>query len=154
MMKLQNKKTALVYAVDLLSKRGYSTQQLITKLKRKEYSAEEIQEAIERLINRHYLDDTDLCQRQYQAYLSEQRRSLKAIKYKLSEKGFSKEDISLAEENLDIDTLDFEYNVCLRLLCSHYNLNTAEKLKCQAYLYRKGFNSSAIRLAIEDFFQK
>lgn len=71
-MKQQNNtKTALIYAVDLLATRPYSTQQLITKLKRKEYAPEEIQEAINRLTARHYLDDIDLCQRQYQAYINE-----------------------------------------------------------------------------------
>lgn len=54
-MKQQNNtKTALIYAVDLLATRPYSTQQLITKLKRKEYAPEEIQEAINRLTARHY----------------------------------------------------------------------------------------------------
>ena len=56
-MKQQNNtKTALIYAVDLLAIRPYSTQQLITKLKRKEYAPEEIQEAINRLTARHYLE--------------------------------------------------------------------------------------------------
>ena len=138
-MKQQNNtKTALIYAVDLLATRPYSTQQLITKLKRKEYAPEEIQEAINRLTARHYLDDTDLCQRQYQAYINEKHRSIKAIKYKLMEKGFSQSDI--------------QNTVCLRLLNSRYTPSKADKLKCQGYLYRKGFNYSAIRLAIEDFF--
>lgn len=152
-MKQQNNcKTALVYAVDLLAIRPYSTQQLITKLKRKEYSSEEIEATINRLIARHYLDDTDLCQRQYQAYINEQHRSLKAIKYKLIEKGFSQSDIQNAQEETAIDEIDYEYTVCLRLLNSRYLPNKADKLKCQGYLYRKGFNYSAIRLAIEDFF--
>ena len=152
-MKLQNNtKTALIYAVDLLATRPYSTQQLITKLKRKEYAPEEIQEAINRLTARHYLDDIDLCQRQYQAYINEKHRSIKAIKYKLMEKGFSQSDIQNAQEETDIDEIDYEYTVCLRLLNSRYTPSKADKLKCQGYLYRKGFNYSAIRLAIEDFF--
>ena len=48
-MKQQNNtKTALIYAVDLLAIRPYSTQQLITKLKRKEYAPEEIQEVMDK----------------------------------------------------------------------------------------------------------
>ena len=118
----------------------------------KEYAPEEIQEAINRLTARHYLDDTDLCQRQYQAYINEKHRSIKAIKYKLMEKGFSQNDIQNAQEETDIDDIDYEYTVCLRLLNSRYTPSKADKLKCQGYLYRKGFNYSAIRLAIEDFF--
>lgn len=152
MKQQNNKSTALIYAVDLLATRPYSTQQLITKLKRKEYAPEEIQEAINRLTARHYLDDTDLCQRQYQAYINEKHRSIKAIKYKLMEKGFSQSDIQNTQEETDIDEIDYEYTVCLRLLNSRYTPSKADKLKCQGYLYRKGFNYSAIRLAIEDFF--
>lgn len=153
MMKQQNNKTALVYAVDLLSVRAYSTKQLIDKLKRKGYLTEEISMAISRLQERHYLDDSDLCQRQYQAYINEQRRSIKAIKYKLLEKGFNADDITLAQNELAVDEVEYEYTVCCRLLNNHYRVNNADKLKCQGYLYRKGFNVTAIRLAIEDFFE-
>ena len=68
------------------------------------------------------------------------------------EKGFSQSDIQNTQEETDIDEIDYEYTVCLRLLNSRYTPSKADKLKCQGYLYRKGFNYSAIRLAIEDFF--
>lgn len=151
MKQQSNSKTALVYAVDLLSGRPYSVHQLTTKLKSKQYPPDEIAATIERLLAKHYLDDADLCVRQYQAYIREARRSLKAIRYKLLEKGFSTEDIQLAIDEADIDIIDYEYSVCLKLLRSHYKVSTADKLKCQAYLYRKAFNSSSIRMAIEDF---
>ena len=66
-MKVQNSKTALVYAVDLLAARAYSEKQLTDKLKRRGYSETEIAAAMQRLTERHYIDDGDLCQRQYQA---------------------------------------------------------------------------------------
>lgn len=153
-MKQLNNKTALVYAVDLLAVRPYSIKQLKDKLKRKGYSIEDIEIAISRLQERHYLDDTDLCQRQYQAYINEQKRSIKAIKYKLMEKGFNAEDINLAQEKLAIDEVEYEYMVCYRLLMSRYRLNNADKIKYQGYLYRKGFNASTIRLVVEEIFNK
>ena len=60
MMKLNNPKTALVYAVDLLAVRSYSVNQLKAKLKRRDYSDEEIELTIAKLLQKHYLDDTDL----------------------------------------------------------------------------------------------
>ncbi len=144
-------KTALVYAVDLLAARPYSTKQLSDKLKRRGYEAEEVEEAIARLQSRRYLDDTDLCQRQCRIYLDEQRRSWQAVKYKLREKGFSGEDIekALADSGVDLDI--YEYNVCLKLLQSHFRPSAADRQKCMAYLYRKGFNGSSIRAAVDDF---
>lgn len=148
-------KTALVYAVDLLAARPYSTKQLYDKLVRHGYTSEETDEAMSRLLARHYLDDADLCRRQCAMYLSEARRSVQAIKYKLREKGFDNEDIeSSIETSFDesgTDTAAYEYDVCLRLLRGHFRPSSAEKQKCLAYLYRKGFSSSAIRAAVEDF---
>lgn len=151
-MKRQNNKTALICAVDLLALRPHSTKELYTKLKRRGYDDEEISEAIARLEARHYLDDTDLCQRQCQMYLAEERRSIRAIKYKLVEKGFSASDIedAFAQNNLDFG--EYECAVCLRHLHSHFRPSTADRAKCQAYLYRKGFASSNIRQAVELYF--
>ena len=149
-MKVQNSKTALVYAVDLLAVRAYSEKQLTDKLKRRGYSETEIAAAMQRLTERHYIDDGDLCQRQYQAYLNEGRRSIKAILYKLKEKGFNSVDIENAQAECDIDTADYEYRVCIKLLAAHFK-RSADRQKCQAYLYRKGFNFSAARNAVDEF---
>ena len=149
-MKVQNNKTALVYAVDLLAIRAYSEKQLADKLKKRGYNEREIAEAVQRLIERHYLDDTDLCQRQYMAYINERKRSIKAILYKLKEKGFSSIDIENAIAENAIDTDEYECNVCFKLLTIHFKPNV-EKQKCQAYLYRKGFNFSAIKNAVDKF---
>lgn len=146
-------KTALVYAVDLLAVRPYSVKQLTDKLKRRGYSEIEIEETLTKLLSRHYLDDTDLCQRQYLSYLNEGRRSITAIRYKLLEKGFCNEDIENAFTETDVDTQEYEYNTCLKLLNAHFKPSNADKQKCQAYLYRKGFSASNIRLATEDFLE-
>ena len=153
-MKRQNNNTALVSAVDLLAVRPHSTKELYTKLKRRGYDDEEISEAISRLNERHYLDDSDLCIRQCQMYLSEQRRSIRAIKYKLVEKGFSASDIEEAFAQNNLDFSEYEIEVCLRHLHSHFRPSTADKQKCQAYLYRKGFSSSSIRQAVELYFDE
>lgn len=152
-MKKQNNKTALVYAVDLLAVRPYSEKQLVDKLKRRGYDEMEIAQVMERLISRRYVDDSDLCQRQYSAYINEGKRSIKAILYKLKEKGFSSTDIENARAENEVDTDEYEYRVCLKLLVAHFK-PTAERQKCQAYLYRKGFNFSAIRNAVDDFFSE
>lgn len=144
-------KTALVYAVDLLAARPYSTKQLYGKLLRRGYAPEEADEAMNRLLARHYLDDADLCRRQCAMYLSEGRRSIQMIRCKLREKGFDSEDIEAAFDESGTDAAAYEYDTCLRLLRGHFRPSAAEKQKCMAYLYRKGFSSSAIRAAAEDF---
>lgn len=152
-MKTNSSKTALVYAVDLLAARSYSEKQLADKLKRRGYDEAEIAAAMERLIKCHYIDDGDLCRRQYASYINEGRRSIKAILYKLREKGFDTADIENAAAEAETDTQEYEYNACKKLLAAHFK-RTADRQKCQAYLYRKGFNYSAIRNAVDDFFNE
>ena len=45
------------------------------------------------------------------------------------EKGFSQSDIQNAQEETDIDEIDYEYTVCLRLLNSRYIPSKSDKLK-------------------------
>ena len=58
-------KTALVTAVDYLARQAHSEKKLREKLQRKGFPQEEIDAAIERLIERKYLDDADLCAQQF-----------------------------------------------------------------------------------------
>ena len=55
------RKTALITAVDILARQEQSEKKLREKLGRKGYSPEEIQTAIDRLIEKHYLNDADAC---------------------------------------------------------------------------------------------
>ena len=57
-------KTALVTAVDYLARQAHSEKKLREKLPRKGFPQEEIDAAIERLIERKYLDDADLCDKE------------------------------------------------------------------------------------------
>ncbi len=63
------KKTALMYAVDLLARQEQSSAKLREKLLRKGYAEAETEAAIARLVEKHYLNDADACARQF-AYLS------------------------------------------------------------------------------------
>ena len=53
------RKTALMTAVDLLARQEQSEQKLRDKLARKGYELEEIDKAVARLIEKHYLNDED-----------------------------------------------------------------------------------------------
>ena len=57
--------TALMYAVDLLARQEQSSNKLREKLRRKGYEEEEIEAALLRLEEKHYLNDGDACARQF-----------------------------------------------------------------------------------------
>ena len=71
--KKREERTALMRAVDYLARQAHSEKKLREKLMRKGFPTEEIDAAIARLIERHYLDDASLCAQQFM-YLYQERR--------------------------------------------------------------------------------
>lgn len=146
-MAAKNNKPVLVKAVDYLSIRDHSIKQLSDKLYRCGYEQEEIETAVNKLLQNGYLNDTDLCRRQITRYLNENRYSIMAIKHKLCLNGFSSETIG---ECLPQDLDEYEKQAAYNILNNRYKKNTDSNKYIQ-YLYRKGFSSKSIRYAADKF---
>ena len=141
------RKTALMTAVDLLARQEQSEQKLREKLARKGYEPEEIDKAVARLIEKHYLNDEDACARQFEFLYQESRSSVRQITIKLRQRGF---DNNLIRECIPTDTFEREKAAALRVLAMKYK-TSADRQKMMANLYSKGFDSSAIRAAVAEF---
>lgn len=145
----KNKKTALVQAVDLLSKRAHSKKNLGDKLKIRGYEETEIALAIARLTELGYLNDEELCQRQFQRYLDESKYSTKYICCKLLQKGFSN---SLVNSCKSFSSDEREAAAALKNLEMKFKKTVMpEPLKLMKYLYTKGFEEKAIQQAVTAF---
>jgi len=140
-------KTALMYAVDLLARQEQSSNKLREKLRRKGYEDEEIEAALLRLEERHYLNDEDACARQFRFLYEESRSSVKQICVKLMQRGF---DSSLVRDCVPQDTYEREVQAALRCLAVRFK-PSADREKMMASLYRKGFEGAAIQGAVEEF---
>ena len=147
MQQPKNKKTALVQAVDLLARQEQSTNKLREKLQQRGYTEDEIEAAIQRLEERHYLNDADACARQFQFLYEESRQSVRQICAKLMQRGF---ESSLVRECVPRDIYEREKKAAMRCLSLKFR-PSAEEQKMMQHLYRKGFDSSAIRAAVEEF---
>lgn len=134
-------------AVDLLARQEQSEQKLRDKLARKGYEPEEIDKAVARLIEKHYLNDEDACARQFEFLYQESRSSVRQITIKLRQRGF---DNNLIRECIPADTFEREKAAALRVLALKYK-PSADHQKMMANLYSKGFDSSAIRAAVAEF---
>ena len=143
------KKTALMTAVDLLARQEHSEKKLREKLQRKGYDEEEIQLAINRLLEMHYLNDEDACVRQFEFLYQESRSSVRQICVKLMQRGF---DSSLVKDCVPTDIFAREKSAALRVLALKFK-KADDRQKMMANLYRKGFDSSAIRAAVDAFCQ-
>lgn len=140
-------KTALVTAVDILARQEYSEQKLREKLQRKGYEEEEIDAAIRRLVEKHYLDDAAACQRQFDFLYQESRKSVRQICLKLQQRGFER---SLIRDCVPQDTYEREKEAAMRVLSLKFK-PSADRQKMLASLYRSGFDSSALQAAVTEY---
>ena len=140
-------KTALVTAVDYLARQAHSEKKLREKLQRKGFPQEEIDAAIERLIERKYLDDADLCAQQFMYLYNESRYSVRQIFDKLMQRGFDKELIRRA---VPPDTAEREEAAAERVLAMKFK-PTDKKQKMMANLYQKGFSVDTAHAAVRNF---
>lgn len=88
----------LKYFLNLLKVRDYSEKILVEKALSKNYSPEEIQESINYLLEKNFLNDLRLAENLVQKYKNQ--KGLNWIKQKLVQKGISKENIEFALKNL------------------------------------------------------
>ena len=140
-------KTALITAVDYLARQAHSEKKLREKLQRKGFPQEDIDAAIERLIERKYLDDADLCAQQFMYLYNESRYSVRQIFVKLMQRGFDKELIRSA---VPPDTAEREAAVAERVLAMKFK-PTDKKQKMMANLYQKGFSVDTAHAAVRNF---
>ena len=140
-------KTALVTAVDYLARQAHSEQKLREKLTRKGFHEEEIDATIARLVERHYLDDMDLCTQQFMYLYNESRNSVRQICAKLMQRGF---DHNLVRSVIPEDTYERETATAERVLAMKFK-PTDKYQKMMANLYQKGFSVDVSHAAVQNF---
>ena len=136
-----------MYAVDLLARQEHSEKRLREKLQRKGYEADEIDAAMARLHEKHYLNDEEACRQQFDYLYRESRSSVRQICLKLQQRGFASHHISAC---IPDDTFDRELAAALRNLRIKYAAS-ADPQKMMASLYRQGVDASISRTAVEEF---
>ena len=140
-------KTALVTAVDYLARQAHSEKKLREKLERKGFPPEEIDDAIVRLVKRHYLDDADLCAQQFMYLYDDSRSSVRQICAKLMQRGF---DHDLVWSVVPDDTFERETAAAERVLAMKYK-PTDQPQKMMANLYQRGFSVDVAHRAVQNF---
>ena len=136
--KQKPKPTALEKAVALLAMQEQSSAKLREKLRQRDYASEEIDTAIARLEERHYLNDEESCARQYQKLYEESGMSVRQIEQKLLSRGFPSSLIR-ASAPKDDGKNERELNAAIRSLRSRFRA-AAPRAKMKQFLYRRGFS--------------
>ena len=143
-------KPALVYAVDLLARQDYSEKRLREKLTAKGYEDEEIEAAVLRLQEKHYLNDEESCGRRFRYLYTESSYSVRQICVKLMERGYASRLVKSCIPEDREEVSQREYTAALRVLESKYR-RSQDKQKLLAAMFRRGFPSSSVYQAVNDF---
>ena len=153
---MEKNKTALMKATELLARSEQSSKNLRQKLLARKYEENEVENAIKKLEKYKYLDDDELCTRQFENLYSEEKLSIRQICVKLVQKGFDSEFV----KNLIPDDVDErELRVAEKILEKKYRRQKFDdekeiykiKAKLWNYLATKGFNAEIISKTVENF---
>lgn len=146
------KPTALEKAVALLARQEQSSAKLREKLRQRDYAPEEIDAAIARLEERHYLNDEEACARQYQKLYEETGMSVRQIEQKLLTRGFPSSLIR-ASAPKDAGRDERDLGAALRSLRSRFHA-AAPRAKMKQFLYRRGFSYGICDSATSAFLEE
>ncbi|QLB20405.1 recombination regulator RecX [Vespertiliibacter pulmonis] len=135
---MKTKSTAIQYLVYLLSRRDHSERELRQKLKQKEYTPQEIDQAIERAQQQNWQSDERFCQH-FIRYRSQQGYGPNRLKQELRFKGVSERIISQELENSEIDWFDLAECLFEKKRPADWNLKTKQKM--WRYMISHGFYS-------------
>ena len=150
---LSQKLKAIKYATYLLGFSDKSEKILRLKMREKDYSPEVIEEALSVLRETGIISDENLCLKRYLYIACSKLYGPYRIKNELFSKGFSDEDIKLAESAADIDFEQLCTELCEKLLSTgKANLcDRHERDKFKAKLSRYGYGFETINSVLGKF---
>lgn len=129
-------------AVRLLKYRAYSQYELRQKLLKQNYDDLAVDQAIEYLTERGYLNDAALCDMLLTKYAEISKYSSKESFVRLRRRGLP---AALIKAKLSDWDEEFEYHAALKFALKHLNGNESRELsKVVRRLYAKGFKSETV----------
>ena len=133
-------------ALDILARRSNSEHEIRSKLSQKKFSAEEIDDVIERLRNAHLLNDFEYSQAYIRTALLSKAVGPRWLQNKLRGRGVASEVINSALEDLldsdkELELVEIAVEKWNRLHPS----KRGDTARLNRFLFSRGFTSDAIR---------
>lgn len=145
---------AIDVAVNLLSYRPRSKNEIRQKLRKKDYEEIVIETAIERMVTRGYLDDQAFARFWIESRNRSKPRGKRALSYELRNKGVSDAIIRELLEEL-VDESSGAYEAAQKRIRRMRGKTQYEfKRKVGAFLQRRGFNYEAVNQALETIIEE
>ena len=133
-------------AVEFLARSDQSIRRLSDKLSRKGYGEDEIEETIQWLQSKRFIQEEEGCRRRFEFLYHDSSYSVRQIVAKLQQQGY---DRDMIRECIPDDTDEREYAVAMKVVRRRFKAGT-EQQKMMQHLYMKGFDYDTARNAVED----
>ena len=114
----------------------------------KDYEISKLEDVIDFLKEYKYIDDIDYIKRSIEEFKTLKNFSLKEIKYKLIQKGIDKSLLDDYIYSHNDELLDYEIKSAKNIILKK-NINM-EIEEIKSFLYKKGYMSDSIKIAIEE----
>lgn len=138
-MKKRAPLTAFNTIMNLLARRDHSERELRQKLRRREFSSEEIERALEKARTQNWMADPEKLAERWAEQLHRKSKGIHYINSSLSEKGLPP---VARDESLELEK-------ALKLIKNKYsdfsNFSREEKAKAARFLASRGFDSTTVR---------
>ena len=142
MSHLKNKKDSWHLALQILGRRSHSEYEMRQKLHGKGCTADEIDDAISRLLTYDYLNDTKFATQLFSKYMSAGKYSLTIMICKLKQHGLSDTIVKSVTNSYNDEK---ELSSALKVVNSKFkSYDMMNKEKMYRFLAAKGFSSSTI----------
>jgi regulatory protein len=133
-------------AARIILRRPHTVRELTEKLRKKNFSAEAIEEAISTLKEHHYLDDTKLAKQFVEWHINYKPMGRCALRFTMIKKGFQASDIESALERL---TSDVEKSLVKRLVEQRTAKGNVARDKLARFLLSRGFDNETVLTSLE-----
>lgn len=136
----------------LLGFKDRTKKELEDKLRDKGYSEEEIESAVNKVMEYGYINDSEYARRYIKSRLN--KKGAKLIMRELQNKGISRDTISCHLEELAIDSSELIYEILIK---KYYNADVSDrgvKQKIMSYFVRRGYDYEDINAALHKFVNK
>lgn len=129
-------------AIKILSRRAHSEYELRHKLYHKEYSIEEVNQVIDRLVPYGYINDMEFAKNLFEKYLRLGKYSFTIIICKLKQHGITDGIIKNVTQGYDYEE---EWHCALKLVRNRFKvLDANNKEKIYRFLGTRGFSSTTV----------
>ncbi|WP_378952490.1 regulatory protein RecX [Pelosinus sp. sgz500959] len=146
-MPLNNQKDAWQAALYILARRSHSEYELRQKLYHKDYTIDEVDKAVFRLLEYGYLNDADFANQLFMKYSKMGKYSLYTIISKLKQHGVPDSIIQTVKNSHDSEE---EWQAALKLVKKRFkSWDETNKEKIYRFLATRGFSTTVIHKVVE-----